>query len=173
MKHIAYIATILMAVVVVGCGGKTDSNNAEVAEVAEVETVEAAEVAEVEIVPEAAVHGGLKLKTESHGITYTFKFYNDMTLSVNISHHGESHTYEGTWKQEGGSYHDAYYKWYTLNFNFEGSPKFAYIDENRRLFGPLDKGNLQTARAIAVADDSSDPLHNQIIEWVSNLEEVQ
>ncbi len=32
MKHIAYIATILMALVVVGCGSKTDSNNAEAAD---------------------------------------------------------------------------------------------------------------------------------------------
>ncbi len=170
MKQLTYIVTVLMALVVVGCGSKTDSNNAEAAEVVDVDTVE---VADVEVVPEETIHGGLKLKAELPKMAYVFKFYNDGTLSVNITVGNETRTYEGTWKREGGSYHDVYYTWYTLKYNLDGRAAVAYIDENRRLFGPMYDGNYQTARAIAVADNSSDPLHNEIIKWVNNLSEVQ
>lgn len=173
MKQLVYFTAILVALVVVGCGSKTDSNNAEAAEVAEVETVEAVEAAEAEIVPEETIHGGLELKAEIPKMTLVFKFYNDGTLSVNITVGNETRTYEGTWKREGGSYHDVYYTWYKLKYNFEGENAVAYIDENRRLFGPMYDGDYQTARAIAIADDSSDPLHNKIMRSVHNLTEVQ
>lgn len=177
MKQLAYIVTILMAFVVVGCGSKTNSNNAESAEAVEVaeavDVAEAVEVAEAVDVAEDVVHGGLKLKTEVRGLTYIFTFYNDGTLNVNISANNESNSYEGTWVRENGSYHDVFYTWYKLKYNVDGSAAVAYIDENRRLFGPMYDGNYQTARAIAIADNSSDPLHNEIIKWVNNLSEVQ
>lgn len=173
MKQFAYIVTILMAFVVVGCGNKNNSDNAEVAEAAEVETVDEVVAAEDEIAPEDAVHGGLKLKAEIPNMTFVFKFYNDGTLSVDMTVDNETRTYEGTWKREGGSYHDVYYTWYKLKYNFEGENAVAYIDENRRLFGPMYDGDYQTARAIAIADDSSDPLHNKIMRSVHNLTEVQ
>lgn len=170
MKQLAYIVTVLVALVAVGCGSKTDSNNAEAAAVADVEAVEAAEV---EVVPEETIHGGLKLKADLPKMTFVFKFYDDGTMSVNMTVDDETRTYEGTWKREGGSYHDVYYTWYKLKYNFEGENAVAYIDENKRLFGPMYDGDYQTARAIAIADDSSDPLHNKIMRSVHNLTEVQ
>ena len=199
MRHPIYLSNLLMLAtitcVLMSCGNNTSKSATDTSDDSawvETEIVEAVDSAQTNT---TGIHeqeeerserkvrnlmlGGHKLKGRvgSHKPMETvFTFYNDKTLTVDVSYDNKVHTHGGTWERKNRSYHDVEYEWCELRYRIADMNACAILDTELRLYGPIkaeiaDQYNM--AELCAIMADKSNPKNKTIQREITPLEVVE
>ena len=123
--------------------------------------------------------GGHKLKgrmSPDKTMDAIFTFYNDKTMTVNMTKNGESLQGGGTWERKNRSYHDVEYEWCELRYRIADVNARAIIDSKLRLFGPINDAEADQynmAELCAAMADESNPKNETIQRFITPLDIVK